>query len=142
MFLASKEREVKRREIMASSEIDTKKIVEFDGTKENYGAFAIKFYALCKVKQLAHVLSTKFKLLLPSREDAPSQTSEQKKAVIENSVVMGMLGIAITGAALIRVIDIEKMKMKGNEWPDGIACEVWEMMAEKFRPKDVLSCVE
>ena len=54
---------------MASSEIDTKKIVEFDGTKENYGAFAIKFYALCKVKQLARVLSTKFKSLyyLPAR---------------------------------------------------------------------------
>ena len=125
---------------MASSEIDTKKIVEFDGTKENYGAFAIKFYALCKVKQLAHVLSSKFKSLLPSREDDSSQTSEQKKAVRENSVVMGMLGIAITGAALMRVI--EKMKMKSNEWPDGIACEVWEMMAEKFRPKDVLSRAE
>ena len=92
------------------------------------------------MKQLAHVLSTKFKSLLPSSEDDASQTSEQKKAVRENSIVMGMLGIAITGAALIRVI--EKMKMKSNEWPGGIACEVWEMMAEKFRPKDVLSRAE
>ena len=45
---------------MTNSEIDTKKIVEFDGTKESYGIFAFKFYALCKVKQLAHVLSSKF----------------------------------------------------------------------------------
>ena len=66
---------------MTNSEIDTKKIVEFDGTKESYGIFAFKFYALCKVKQLAHVLSSKFKSLLPTSEDASGQTDKQKKAV-------------------------------------------------------------
>jgi len=122
---------------MASSEVDTKKIVEFNGTKESYGVFAVKFYALCKMKQLAHVLSSTFKAVLPTSEDASSQTDEQKKAVKENGIVTGMLMVAITGAALIR--KIEKMKMKSREWPDGIAYEIWDMMADDFRPNDVLS---
>ena len=79
---------------------------------ESYGIFAVKFYALCKMKQLAHVLSSTFKALLPASEDASGQTDEQKKVVKENGIITGMLMVAITGAALIR--KIEKMKMKSR----------------------------
>ena len=88
--------------------IATKAVPTFSGAREKYGSWLPRFTAFLTVQGLLHVIKATFKSVLPATENAGSQTREQRAAVKQNSMVVGFLGIAINGAALIH--KIEKMK--------------------------------
>ena len=119
---------------MSSESVSMKTLPEFDGKQGNFGYWWGKFVSYLNVKSLSHVITAAFKDLLPTTESAAS-TRVEKEAVKENTLVVGLFGIVITGAALLRKIE----KMKSPEWPNGCGYLIADMMLTKYRPNDILS---
>ena len=119
------------------------KIEKFDGTKKRYPVWKSQFSAVCAVKKVQRALSMSFINELPATEaetlnESNDDEKKQIKAREMNALAMQFLALAMEKPKLLRILK----EAKSNVWPNGLACEVWRRLQEKYQPSDVIAQAE
>jgi hypothetical protein len=113
---------------------------DWNGKKETYQEFGIRFGAFGYYHGWSKSIGTKQDPDLPDKEmdsDDPSCTKEQKKALLRNAGAMANYTMALP-ADMMGVVH----KSKSVDWPNGLAWKVTEQLEAQFAPRDLASKTE
>ena len=127
------------------SESKAVRVPTFNGEKEQFQTWWIRFRAYAKVAKFTKALGTTPEPDLPTSQaeaDALTGNSTETKnklaAVDRNDDAMANLTLAFTTNEMISMI----LTAQTAEWPEGLACNVVAEMMKKFKPDDVMSLVD
>jgi hypothetical protein len=120
---------------MSTIDDETKVSRTFDGSQKKFPMFMTWLKGILMYKGIVHIMKESFKEVLPASENESRQNADQKQAVKDNQIGMGILTMNVTSPLLI--VKIEKLMTE--EWPSGLFYKVIEMLNEKYRPRDMMS---
>ena len=125
--------QIERKESMMSTtnEMNTSKTV--GGTQKVFQLCMAWPKGVLVFKGIVYIMKVRFKnRCLPTSENESRQTAEQKTAVKDNNIGMGIVTMNIIAPSLIVTIG----KFMTEEWPSRLFFEVTEMLNKKYFPKD------
>jgi len=131
-----------------SSETNDNKTVRvptFNGDKEKFQAWWIRFKAYAKVAGFSTAITTDPEVDLPANQveansltGSDANTKKKQAAVSRNDAAMANLTLAFTSDELLGMI----ITAQTSDWPDGLACDVIKDLFKKYKPEDIMSLVD
>ena len=111
--------------------------VEFDGTAKNFPKYEIQLKAALGMEGMTRALDPAFENELPSLEAAvlvETDASDKKKMEARkmNAKVVNMIVLGQKSTTMINMIE----STKTDEWPTGLAHEIWAEFKARFAPND------
>lgn len=111
-------------------------IPTFDGKKENYQRFMLKFRAYASERGFKRVLTSSDDK--PEDPEAAGLTEVQQKWVKENEKAVSAYTMALTGEEVFEVI----CNSVTENYPDGLAYQITEELKREYQPDDGTSSLE
>ena len=109
----------------------------FDGKKENYQKFKLKFNAYANAKGFLEVLSEDDNEL-PADPNAEELTDAQRKSVKVNKNAVCAYTMALVGDDVFDIIP----ESRTTEYPNGLGYLITKELEDQFKPEDGTSKLE
>ena len=120
------------------------KLPKYSGKKSEFSMFAAKAKAYLAMKFLGPTLNQSFKSLLPANDQVLLDRNKPDELAFLKSKEMNLHAMNIMTVMLsesdLMLMMVESSKSK--DWPDGLACVLWEKLLRKFKPSDQIAAAE
>lgn len=128
---------------MNSSSEKSLKLPTFNGEKEDFAVFWMRFSAYATVYDFVMTLVKGGEPDLPASADEqldPTKDADKKKIAARkrNNVAIANMTMAFSTQAMLALIE----QSCTDKWPSGLAYVVMELLFARFRPDDVITRVE
>ena len=114
-----------------------KGIPTFDGKKEKFQKFLLKFKVYANAKSFKNAL-TRATALLPDDPNAAGLTDDETKRIKDNNNAVCALTMALTGDEVFEIV----ANSMTEDYPDGEAWRIMEDLLSEFQPNDGTSRLE